>query len=253
MSVLNVQQAMTILETLSLLKTKQHEKSKLIMHSTSIELESDSSTWRTASAVTETVSSNFRWFAGLKTEKTSRELAELPPLMRNVYQALADQDFHPANAESSKTRLDLAQNASDGLSSLIENEYKEDSVKRGLIEEAKGSVAEIITYFKQFTNISSGAGQGNQQQRLIAAKDLQIADLRQQNATLTLRVQDKQASIDLLERTLEENKKEISRLKALVVNESLSDPANIDKVPSHVLIERIHVQTGILVARQAKT
>jgi hypothetical protein len=247
MSALTVQQATTILETLSLLQAKQHEKSKLVIHSTSIELESDSSTLRTTSSWATSASSTVWYYAGFPTDSTSRDLADLPPLMRRVHQAFLDQDFNVADEKGNKTRLDLAQRALEGLTCLVQHEYISDSIKAGLVETAQESVRETITHFKQFTQHSLFVGQGNQRQ--IEEKDRQIAELTRENASLLKRVQDKQDSNNLLSQMLEEKRTEINKYKALVVKDALDQTVDLQAVPSHVLCGRIHTMTGVLAAR----
>ncbi|HEY5236168.1 MAG TPA: hypothetical protein VIJ14_08325 [Rhabdochlamydiaceae bacterium] len=250
MSALTVQQATTILETLSLLQAKQHEKSKLVIHSTSIELESDSSTLRTTSSWATSASSTVWYYAGFPTDSTSRDLADLPPLMRRVSQAFLNQDFSAADEKGNKTRLDLAQKALDGLTCLVQHEYISDSIKAGLVETAQESVRESITHFKQLTVHSLFVGQGDQQQRQIEERDQQIVELTRENASLLKRVQDKQENNNLLSQMFEEKRTENNKLKALVVKDALDQTIDLQTVPSSVLIGRIHVMTGILATRR---
>jgi hypothetical protein len=237
--VLTVQQATTILETLSLLTTAQHQHSKLIMHDASIELESDSSLLRTVSAWTSAVTSYPRYIAGYQTDSESRILADLPPLMRKVHQAFINHGYNSADVKENKTRLELAQRALEGLNSLQKNKYLTDTNKTDQVEEAKRSVKEIIAIFEPAHFLV----QEDPQQRL-------IAELRLQNAHLTQRVADQQKTIEIYDRTLGELGTKIARLKAFAVEDALSDPPNIDNISMHVIVGRIHVLSGVLAARQ---
>ncbi|HEY5236169.1 MAG TPA: hypothetical protein VIJ14_08330, partial [Rhabdochlamydiaceae bacterium] len=146
---LGVDQAVGILETLSLLGAEQHKASKIVYYDTKIALEQDSPTWRTVSSWTSSVTSTVTYYAGYSPEMGCRELSCLPPLVERVHAVLAEQPNVPADLPSCRKRQDLVEKAETGLLAIKTNRYQGKEEKTKLVEDALLTVGKIKTFYKE--------------------------------------------------------------------------------------------------------
>ncbi len=252
-SALTIHQAVTILETLSLLNTAQHKDSKLVIYDTKIELEPDASVARTVSSATAYASSTLWYYAGYPADAGIRDVAEIVPLMERVHSAFVDQDFSPNDVRETHHRFEIAQNAEKGLTALVGRKYLTDTVKAGHLETAQATIRKIVTYYKDL----GGGDEAKLTTEQLLQRQLQTlgrtnSEQTREITTLGLRVADKQQTIDLQTREIEELKLECNRLKGVVVQEALGAPIDPATISSDVLVGRISALFEVLSKRQHK-
>ncbi len=245
---LTTTQAVDILETLSLLTSKQHQSSKLVIYETSIELESDSSTVRTIKPWALYAISSVQYIAGYTPLETgSRDIAELPPLLERVHQAFKDHQYDYAERTQKKQRIDLADRALNGLSCLVQHEYLKSAQKKGFVDLAQQKVREILA----FLNNAGSFDYEDPLAKQLREKEREIALLKKENDVLNGLVAEKERYIAVVSQLHEKQKSKITRLEDLIVRDaSRDDPLEEFQASTQVLIGRIHTLTGVLATRK---
>jgi len=246
---LTVEQAGTVLETLSLLNSENHKHSKLIIYETKLELEADSSTWRTLNSMSSSTMSTVRYYAGYPTEQVSRDISKLPNLLERTYYVFTEKTLAP---DAKQKNLDLARSAKIGLQALIKNQYQQNSTKTDVVKQAEGNVDKIITRLEpspKSVNVDPHLEQIHEKDQKISQFEEKIAQLETANRALQSAAESTKVLNQNFKRHIDEQKKEIARLEGIIINESLSTSVDPNTVSAKVLTERIKVMANALAAK----
>jgi|GEM_PF-1737854 len=246
---LSVGQASDVLETLSLLSSKNHVHSKLIIYETKLELEADSSTWRTLNSMSSSTMSTVRYYAGYPTEQVSRDISKLPNLLERTFNVFSENAL--GTGEKQKN-LGLAKQAKTGLQALISNQYQSSdktSSKASCVRDAERYVDQIIT--KLDSNYSSSYIDTEKQRTLeknqkTSQLEEKIAQLETANRALQSAVDSTNTLNQNFREQIEKQKKEITRLEGVILSESLNTSVDPNTVSAKVLTERIKVMADAL-------
>jgi hypothetical protein len=223
-SPLNIDQAQNILETLALLTTAQHKKSKLVFYDTTIVLESDSSLWRTANSWGSSLVSGTLYYTGISADTGSRELSDLPPLIEKVHAVMIDPRNIPLDLRGCRARQELTENAQMGLTALQTNEYQAKEDKAPFFKTAQTTLDKIKGLYKDrsdallqatFADARSKREREEEARAAQAAqRELEITRLKERIVSLEQLVEKDQKNganwLTLLERTKQTAEEEIA-------------------------------------------
>jgi hypothetical protein len=233
---LSLEQAQGILETLTLLVTPTHQKSKLIFYDSRIGLEADSSTWRTLSSLTASV----KYYGGYEVQPETRELAALPPLMEKVDLMFRQQKLDDLSYGELKSKCELIENAEKGLVSLKVNSYQSQDEKAQIIETALKTLQKTKKLYQKKSDESRqrhlGAIQSKGRQEL-EQKDQEIARLKDE-------IEKKTGEIWRIAKSTYEP--ELAKKNQIIAAQALADPIDLSAVPTAVILERIQVLVGVV-------
>ncbi|HEX4838901.1 MAG TPA: hypothetical protein VFU89_00485 [Rhabdochlamydiaceae bacterium] len=243
---LSVDQAGNVLETLSLLSSENHKNSKLVIYETKLELESNSSTWRTYNSWSSSATSTVLYYAGYSYENVSRDISILPNLLERTYYVFTENSL---GTEEKQKKLDLARRAKVGLQALIVNQYQRDLTKTSFVKQAKDSVDKIITRLEpssKSVNVDPELEQIHEKDQKISQSESEIAQLKEANKALQSTVDSITELKQNFKQHIDKQKEEITRLQGVILSESLNTSVDPNTVSAKVLTERIKVMADAL-------
>jgi hypothetical protein len=255
---LSLEQARGILENLSLLTSPAHQNSKLVFYDTKIDLEPDSSTWRTLYAWTSPVTTRLNYYYGNDASET-RDLTALPALMERVHQAFNEHQNGLVHYKDIKPKFDLIEKAEGGLLSLKEKRYITQPEKAQIIQIALATLQKTKKIYQEkcedsFLKAVEAAKSNNRQEQ--EAKTQEIAMLKQRVAELERSAEQNQKTnailLQVVSSATQENQQKLVERDRVIAAQALSNPIDLENVPTTVIIERIRVLLEVVNSRQPK-